>query len=117
MCFNFSNGQLNIDSLGTTLPKIKDNSPIGNATFVFIDSNNLSAEKITADQWVAYNSLKLKRFVPPEFINKTIFLKFTLNNSAEIADTVYFYPGNSFRSITMYKILPSQQLQQLKDES
>ncbi len=117
LCFNFSNGQLNIDSLGTTLPIIKDNSPIGNATFVFIDSNNLSAEKITADQWVAYNSLKLKRFVPPEFINKTIFLKFTLNNSAEIADTVYFYPGNSFRSIAMYKILPTQQLQQLKDES
>ena len=117
LCFNFSNGQLNIDSLGTTLPIIKDNSPIGNATFVFIDSNNLSAEKITADQWVAYNSLKLKRFIPPEFINKTIFLKFTLNNSAEIADTVYFYPGNSFRSIAMYKILPTQQLQQLKDES
>lgn len=117
MCFNFSNGQLNIDSLGTTLPIIKDNSPIGNATFVFIDSNNLSAEKIPADQWVAYNSLKLKRFIPPEFINKTIFLKFTLNNSAEIADTVYFYPGNSFRSIAMYKILPTQQLQQVKDES
>lgn len=117
LCFNFSNGQLNIDSLGTTLPIIKDNSPIGNATFVFIDSNNLSAEKIPADQWVAYNSLKLKRFIPPEFINKTIFLKFTLNNSAEIADTVYFYPGNSFRSIAMYKILPTQQLQQVKDES
>ena len=117
LCFNFSNGQLNIDSLGTTLPIIKDNSPIGNATFVFIDSNNLSAEKIPANQWVAYNSLKLKRFIPPEFINKTIFLKFTLNNSAEIADTVYFYPGNSFRSIAMYKILPTQQLQQLKDES
>ena len=117
LCFNFSNGQLIIDSLGTTLPIIKEYSPIGNATFVFIDSNNLSAEKIPPDQWIAYNSLKLKRIIPPEFIDKTIFLKFTLNNSAEIADTVYFYPGNSFQSIAMYKILPTQQLQELKDES
>jgi len=115
--FNFCNGQSVVDSFGTTLPIIKDNSPIGKATLIFIDSNNISPEKIAQEKWVELNSLKLKKFIPQGFINKTIFLKFTLNNSAETADTVYFYPGNSFRSITVYKVLPTLQYQKLKDES
>lgn len=118
LCYNFSNGQLNIDSLSTTLPIINDNSPIGNATFVFVDSNHLSSPgKILPGQWVTFNSFKLNKTIPQGFINKTIYLKFTLNNTANNADTVYFYPGNSYRKIAVYKILPTLAIQQLKDES
>ncbi len=118
LCYNFSNGQLNIDSLSISLPIIIDNNPIGNNTLVFIDSNHLnSPDKILPGQWITYNSLKLNKTIPQEFINKTIYLEFTLNNTDKNADTVYFYPGNSYRKIAIYKILSTVKLQQLQDES
>jgi signal transduction histidine kinase len=118
LCFHFCNGQLNIDSSGVNLPLTKDNLPIGNASFVFTDSTRLNnPDKILPGQWITYNSLKLKKFIPAGFISKTIYLKFTLRNNAEITDTVYFYPGNSFSNITVFKMQPAGGLEKLKDES
>ena len=55
--------------------------------------------------------------MPASWINKTIYVKFTLQNSSAMRDTVYFYPGNSFRNITLHKILPSDSFLKLTDES
>lgn len=85
---------------------------------VFIDSNNVTnPNNILSQQWISYNSLNLKHFIPANWVNKTLFLKFTLENSKDLTDTVYFFPGNSFRSITLYKKSPANGLVLLNDES
>ena len=119
LCTHFAEAQLNVDSLSTDLSLIKDNTPIGNTCFIYIDSEHVTnPAKILLQQWSICNSLKLKKNIyQGSLINKTVFLKFTLNNNAEINDTVYFYPGSSFQSITFYKILPTTELERLKDGS
>ena len=118
LCFNFASGQSNTDSTGTDISLIKDADTIADKCLVFIDSNNVTTpDNIFSQQWIKYPSLKLKHFIPVAWINKTVYLKFTLENSNDITDTVYFFPGNSFRSITLYKNIPAKSLQLLKDES
>lgn len=118
LCCNCTRGQLNTDSLSTNVSLIEDAGTVEDKCLVFIDTNNVTTpDNILPQQWIKYNSLKLKHFIPAGWVNKTVYLKFALENTSEIRDTVYFFPGNSFRSISCYKILPSDILQLIKDES
>lgn len=115
---NCSKAQLNIDSLCTDVSLYKDAGTIADKCLIFIDSNNTTTpQNILPQQWIKYSSLKLKRFIPASWINKTVYLKFTLQNSMAIGDTVYFFSGNSFRSITLYKVVENNNVQLLQDES
>ena len=118
LCSNFTRGQFNTDSLYTDISLIKDAGTVADKCLVFIDTNNAAnPDNILLQPWIKYSSLKQKHFIPAGWVNKTVYFKFTLQNTSEIRDTVYFFPGNSFRSITCYKILPSDILQLIKDES
>lgn len=118
LCSNFTRGQFNTDSLYTDISLIKDAGTVADKCLVFIDTNNVAnPDNILSQPWIKYSSLKQKHFIPAGWVNKTVYFKFTLQNTSEIRDTVYFFPGNSFRSITCYKILPSDILQLIKDES
>ena len=118
LCCNFTRGQFNTDSLYTDVSLIKDAGTVANKCLVFIDTNNVAnPDNILSQPWIKYSSLKQKHFIPAGWVNKTVYFKFTLENTNEIRDTIYFFPGNSFRSITCYKILPSDILQLIKDES
>ena len=118
LCSNFTRGQFNTDSLYTDISLIKDAGTVADKCLVFIDTNNAAnPDNILSQPWIKYSSLKQKHFIPAGWVNKTVYFKFTLQNTSEIRDTVYFFPGNSFRSITCYKILPSDILQLIKDES
>lgn len=118
LCCNFTRGQFNTDSLYTDISLSKDAGTVADKCMVFIDTNNVAnPDNILSQPWIKYSSLKQKHFIPAGWVNKTVYFKFTLQNTNEIRDTIYFFPGNSFRSITCYKILPSDILQLIKDES
>lgn len=118
LCCNFTRGQFNTDSLYTDISLNKDAGTVADKCMVFIDTNNVAnPDNILSQPWIKYSSLKQKHFIPAGWVNKTVYFKFTLQNTNEIRDTIYFFPGNSFRSITCYKILPSDILQLIKDES
>lgn len=118
LCFQFAIGQINKDSLITDVSLFEELSPLAEKCMLFVGSDNSSKPAAIADhQWRNYNSFKEKHFIPQHWINKTVYLKFALQNSGEIADTVYFYPGNSFRKIALYKISASGNLEALLDKS
>ncbi len=118
LCSCFATGQTNIDSLSTDVSLFEELNPIADKCLLFIDSNNnIRPDNILQDQWIKYNSLKIKHFIPGDWITKTLYIKFTLQNSSPVADTVFFYPGNSFRSIVLYKIPSVSRLQMVKDKS
>lgn len=114
----FAKGQTTIDSLSTNVSLFEELSPFADKSSVFIDSNNTNRpDNILKGQWIKYNSLKIKHFIPQDWVTKTLYIKFTLENRSPVADTVFFYPGNSFRSILLYKISPFSGLQMVKDKS
>ena len=115
-----ANAQLPTDSTCPDVSLFKDYQAIDSNCLVFIDSNNVAdtGNILLQQHWIAFNSLKLKRsFVPRYWISKTVYLKFTLQNRSSLPDTIDFYPGISFQDITLYKILPLNSLQLIKDES
>ena len=118
LCNCFAKGQTNIDSLSTDVSLFDEVKLITDKSLLFIDSNNTNRpDNILPHQWIKYNSLKIKHFIPQDWVTKTLYIKFTLENSSPVADTVFFYPGNSFRSILLYKISPFSGLQMVKDKS
>ena len=118
LCNCFAKGQTTIDSLSTNVSLFEELSPFADKSSVFIDSNNTNRpDNILKGQWIKYNSLKIKHFIPQDWVTKTLYIKFTLENRSPVADTVFFYPGNSFRSILLYKISPFSGLQMVKDKS
>ena len=118
LCYHFVTGQKNIDTAGTDVSLFEELVPISQKCLLFIDSNNTSRpDGILPAQWNKYNDVKVKHFIPQDWIAKTLYLKFTLENAGETGDTVYFYPGNSFRSIVLYKLSPGDGFQMVTDKS
>ena len=116
---NCVKAQSTSDSLCTNISLFKDVSPIDSSSLALIDSANILNINTVLKQrrWIRYFSAGPKNIVPPALIPATLYLTFTLKDSSDANDTVYFYPGNSFRSITLYKILPPGSIKMLKDES
>lgn len=113
-----ASGQSLADSLATDVALFKDVYSIADKCEVLVDSNStVNLDNILQQQWKNLSWFKIKHFMPASWINKTIYVKFTLQNSSAMRDTVYFYPGNSFRNITLHKILPSDSFLKLTDES
>ena len=117
---NLANGQIITDSLCTYTNSFKDFSSLDNNCQIFIDStNNLTPSAIPPTQWLNLSSLKLKTHIPSEWVNQTVYLKFMLKNDKNSTTTLYFFPGNSLRDITVLKkdTLSNSTLLQLNDNS
>ena len=117
---NLANGQIITDSLCTYTNSFKDFSSLDNNCQIFIDStNNLTPSAISPTQWLNLSSLKLKTHIPSEWVNQTVYLKFMLKNDKNSTTTLYFFPGNSLRDITVLKkdTLSNSTLLQLNDNS
>lgn len=115
-----SAAQINNDTLITDISLFRDSCTIDNNSSLFVDSNNvISLSNILQPiNWRPFNYYGLKKkFVPPYWLNKSIYLKFTLRNAAQIADTIYFFPGISFRKIKLYSVFDDKKIQLIKDES
>lgn len=117
---NVVSAQLIEDSTVTNISLFKDSCTIENNSSLFVDSNNVISlsHKLPSINWRPYNYYGLKKkFVPPYWLNKSIYLKFTLKNAVLVTDTVYFFPGISFREIKLYRVLEDNKMQLLRDES
>jgi signal transduction histidine kinase len=111
-------GQSLADSFATDVSLFKDSYSIRNKCDILIDSDNaVKPENILQQQWKSIADFKANKLIPYSWINGTVYVKFTLQNSAAVQDTVYLYPGNSFRSITLSKISATGNFIDLKDES
>lgn len=84
----------------------------------FADSSfNISPEQAMDKNWQPLTSLGIKKFVQQRWLNKKIWLKFSLCNKTDSADQIYFFPGISFGSIKVYSADSANTLQQLPDLS
>ena len=111
-------GQSIADSLTTDVTLFKDVYSIADKCEVLVDSiGTVTLDNILQQQWKNLSWYKIKNYIPSAWIDKTVYIKFTLQNSSSTQDTIYFYPGNSFRSISLYKILPAGSFLKLADES
>ena len=120
ICCNISQGQLITDSLCTYVSTFKDFSSLAENCQIFVDSNNTKIpSSILPTEWIKLSSLKLKTHIPSEWVNQTVYLKFLIENDKKNPSTLYFFPGNSLREITVFKkdTVPNSILQQLNDNS
>ena len=120
ICGNNSQAQIANDSLCTYVSTFKDFSSLADNCQIFVDSTNTKIpSSILPTQWVKLNSLKLGTHIPSEWVNQTVYLKFLLKNDKNVATTLYFFPGNSLREITVFKkdTLANSILHQLNDNS
>jgi signal transduction histidine kinase len=89
-----------------------------NNCLVFIDSsNNIAATEVLRQHWTPLTAYGIKTHIPTDWITKRVYLKLQLSNSAGQADSIYFLPGISFRSIKVFEVTGEQQLKPVKDES
>lgn len=111
-------GQQAADSLTTELTAAKDVYSLLDKCYIIIDvEDTVSRNNILQQQWKTFNYYNIQRLVPTRLVNKTVFVKFTLQNNTTADDTCYFYPGNGFRNSTLYSISPENKLTPLKDDS
>ena len=112
--------QVETDSTLTDISLFRDSCAIGKSSSLLVDSNNVVnlSNILQHRNWQPYDYYGLKKnFVPPYWLTKPIYLKFRLRNSSKNIDTVYFFPGNSFRSIDLFAVLEGHKLLEVKDES
>ncbi|WP_301926185.1 ATP-binding protein [Ferruginibacter sp.] len=111
-------GQSLADSFAIDVSSFKDACSIKDKCDILIDSDNTAhSGNILQRQWKSMADFKGLKLIPATWINGTVYVKFTLQNSSALNDTVYLYPGNSFRSIKLSKISPAGNFITLKDES
>ena len=111
--------QVQKDSLVTDISLFRDSSIIGTTSSLLLDSNNVVdlSNILQHPSWRAYSYYGLdKNFVPRYWLTKPIYLKFSLKNSGANSDTVYLFPGISFRRIYLYKV-EGNKMSAVKDES
>jgi len=95
-----------------------EDSVLLNNCLVFVDSSNsVSPEQVLQKNWTPLSAYKLaKTHIPAAWVTKRVYLKLDISNSAASADSIYFLPGISFRSIKIFK-LNNNSLQQVEDQS
>jgi signal transduction histidine kinase len=65
-----------------------------------------------------YLPSKISRNLPVNWVEKELFLKFTLANDTDLPKTISFYPGTYFTAIKIFKAIPGKEastFQVLKD--
>jgi signal transduction histidine kinase len=103
------------DSTYIDIALLKDSVYLYNC-LAFLDSS-ISTEHTALQNWQPLSAYKIKKFIPGSWIHKTVYLKFSLWNNSNTADTVFFFPGVSFSSIKVFKASTGNQVEQVKDLS
>ncbi len=81
-------------------------------------NNNITPQNLSLQSgWAPLPAANFKNTVPAKFITKTLYLKFLLSNNGSVNDTVYFFPGVSYRGIQLFKNLPDGIVSAVKDKS
>ena len=115
---HFTQGQIIAADQGTDIALFKDLHSIADNALIYVDTNNThTAQSINENNWKKFSAIIPDQFIPINWIGKTIYFKFALQNSNTSTDTVFFCPGNSFQSIGLYKLMPQNNLLLIPDLS
>lgn len=100
------------------LTQLKDSVAISRVCALYIDSNRSHQPEQYQDfSWQPMLRIKPKGFIPSQWINKPLYVRFALANSSDTNMVVSFFPGISYRSIRLFRINPDHSLTPIKDES
>ena len=87
----------------TDISKIKFQQTITKTiSSVYIPKNEKAETGYASLPFIA--GLQHRGFIPNNFINKKILIKFNIYNSSDTVTTVYFFPGFYFDHIELYTI-------------
>ena len=115
----WATAQLSNDSTAVEISAFREIKKISKNCVLFIDSNYSYSNPVhlPTEGWLPLDTTKIYDAIPDYWITKPFYLKFTLKNSADTAIKIYLLPGYYIRSLNLYKLLPEQKIEQLKDES
>ena len=100
----------------TDVAAFKDSVYLPNS-LVFIDSsNNVSPQQALSKKWLPLTGFNIKPHIPETWITKRVYIRLNITNTANTADSIYFFPGISFRSIKTFRIV-NNGLQPIVDQS
>ncbi len=77
-----------------------------NTWLYFAPNKNISAEQLPLLPY-KQGTAKYMHFMPPVLINRKTVLRFTLINSSELAQNVFFCPGFLIDTIQLYRLSPT----------
>ncbi len=85
---------------------------------LFIDSTEtVSPQQALQQQWTPLQQFRIKNYIPERWVTKRAYIRLNLENSGSSTDSVYFYPGISFRSIKVFRLAANGQLVAVQDKS
>jgi len=100
-----SHAQTAVDSSVIDLAQIGILDPISGKTwYYFSDNKEITADQLRQVTFTAKGTRKYESFVPAGLVNKALLLRFTVSNSHDSTEKVYFCPGFYFNSIRVFKM-------------
>lgn len=105
------------DEAYTDLAFFKDSVLLNNCLLFLDSNNNISPVEALKENWKPLAAYHIKTHIPVEWVTKRVYLKLNIANSASIPDSIYFLPGISFSSITVFELAAGNRLVQVKDQS
>lgn len=98
----------------TDISKIKFQQIITqNISSIYIDKN-INPEKVYSElRFIP--GLEHRIFIPVNFVDKKLLIKFNICNTADSATTLYFFPGFYYEQIELYKV-KSTNIKKLPDQ-
>ena len=78
---------------------------IESSALFFIDSTgNLPLKKVADQNFQPLESFALRKSIPRSLLLKTIYLKFSIENSSTLPRSFYFFPGMYYSDLKLYRI-------------
>ncbi|MEO7766345.1 MAG: sensor histidine kinase [Ferruginibacter sp.] len=113
-----SSAQLSNDSNAVVdISLIGECAPINTKCMVFVDSTrSVVPGKIAKNAWQPLNNFNTAKYIPNSWITSPVFLKFTLENTRDTMQRIYFSTATYVRRMYLFKLLPNGYVQ-IKDES
>ncbi|MBC7887678.1 MAG: hypothetical protein H7Z13_07295 [Ferruginibacter sp.] len=97
---------------------LRDSQLIINQCRIYIDTGGSARPgNILNEAWQPLSNFNTSKYIPNTWITTPIYLTFILENSSDTAAKVFFIASTYTRNIYIYKILPNQPPEQLKNES
>ncbi len=101
----------------TDVALLEDSVFLYNCPVLLDSNNNIPLQEVLSKDWVPLSAYGIKTRIPSAWVTKRVYLKLDVYNSSTKDDSIYFFPGLTFRRIAVYEAGGNNKLQQVKDES
>ncbi|RYY65601.1 MAG: hypothetical protein EOO13_16930 [Chitinophagaceae bacterium] len=83
----------------------KNLTVINSSCYVFVDSTHQeTAETVLSRSFLPLTNVITTKYLAPELVTSTFYLKFTLQNDSGSAAQYYLYPGKVYKHFQLFKI-------------